>query len=482
MWQVVINIPLVLFTLLSPDGGIRNDINYTAQPATTQIAQYPSKMDSVNGSRSTLKALVIYSPTSYFMYRGKIMGFEYELLERLAKNLKMELEVIVCNDVDSLIPYLQQGKADIIAHGLTITPQRKEKVSFTDKLFECQPVLIQRKPNNWRQLTQNQLDDKLIRSSNQLVGDTISIRKNSSYKERIDSLNNKLGNKFYINLLDGSYSTDKIIDMVNEEDIKYTIADDYKAKILTAFTPSLDINTPLSSKQKIAWAVRKESKNLLNSLNRELRQAKKKVDYYVIFNKYFKNRSYFKQRIKSPFYSLSNNQISEYDDLIKQSADRIGWDWRLLASLIYQESRFNPEAQSWAGAKGLMQMMPETAKMLGLEDAANPEKNIIAGSTYLQKIYNRFKNISDENQRIKFTLASYNSGYGHILDAQRLAKANGKDPNTWDDSVDMMILALQNPEIYHKPEVRYGYAMGKETYNYVSEIYQRYGHYSFFIK
>jgi len=145
MWQVVINIPLVLFTLLSPDGGIRNDINYTAQPATTQIAQYPSKMDSVNGSRSTLKALVIYSPTSYFMYRGKIMGFEYELLERLAKNLKMELEVIVCNDVDSLIPYLQQGKADIIAHGLTITPQRKEKVSFTDKLFECQPVLIQRK-------------------------------------------------------------------------------------------------------------------------------------------------------------------------------------------------------------------------------------------------------------------------------------------------------------------------------------------------
>jgi len=270
--------------------------------------------------------------------------------------------------------------------------------------------------------------------------------------------------------------------MVNEEDIKYTIADDYKAKILTAFTPSLDINTPLSSKQKIAWAVRKESKNLLNSLNRELRQAKKKVDYYVIFNKYFKNRSYFKQRIKSPFYSLSNNQISEYDDLIKQSADRIGWDWRLLASLIYQESRFNPEAQSWAGAKGLMQMMPETAKMLGLEDAANPEKNIIAGSTYLQKIYNRFKNISDENQRIKFTLASYNSGYGHILDAQRLAKANGKDPNTWDDSVDMMILALQNPEIYHKPEVRYGYAMGKETYNYVSEIYQRYGHYSFFIK
>ncbi|SFN55292.1 membrane-bound lytic murein transglycosylase F [Bizionia echini] len=447
-----------------------------------QIKNKKQQFTNFKKAKQKLKVLVVYSSTSYFLYRGKTMGFEYELLERLSDMLDMDLEVVVSENIDSLIPDLLSGKADLIAHGITITEELKKTVLFTDYIYSTHQVLIQKKPHNWRQIKASELEKDLIRELKDLNKDTVWVRELSSYKNQLNHLNNDLGYAINIQVLDGSYSTDEIIDMVNRDIIKYTVADDNLAKINTTNMPDLDVVTPISGEQQIAWVVRPDSKELLNRINEQLHNAKKNTDFYVIYNKYFKNKTYYKKRLKSPYYSLKHGKISPYDKIIKKEAARIGWDWRLLSSVIYQESRFNPNAKSWSGAVGLMQMMPETAKAHGLYDPTNPKENIKAGATYLQQIFNQFKEIENTEQRIKFTLASYNSGYGHVLDAQRLAESKGKDKYSWDNHVESMMLELSKPEIYRKAIIKHGYARGVETYNYIKDIFQRYDNYQNFIK
>ncbi len=201
----------------------------------------------------------------------------------------------------------------------------------------------------------------------------------------------------------------------------------------------------------------------------------------MIYNKYFKNRRSFRRRVRSEYYSIKNNQISKYDDLIKKYAKKINIDWRLLAAQIYQESRFLPNETSWAGALGLMQMMPETANSLRVTNPADPEQSLKGGTKYLQKMYDYFEDIPDKENRIKFALAAYNCGYGHVLDAQRLAKANGLNPKVWTDNVELAILDLSMPKHYTKPFIKYGYVRRKEPVAYVKQIFERYAHYKQFI-
>ena len=199
--------------------------------------------------------------------------------------------------------------------------------------------------------------------------------------------------------------------------------------------------------------------------------------YAILYNKYFNNRHSYRS-IHSEYYTLGSGKISEYDDAIRKESERIGWDWRLLASVIYQESRFNPEAVSWAGAFGLMQLMPVTAKSYGITAESSPEEHIKAGASFLQWLDDRFKDaIPDPTERVKFVLASYNIGLGHIQDARRLAERYGSDPNVWFGSVDQWLLKKSEPVYYSDQVVRHGFARGIETYNFVRDILDRYEHY-----
>jgi membrane-bound lytic murein transglycosylase F len=199
--------------------------------------------------------------------------------------------------------------------------------------------------------------------------------------------------------------------------------------------------------------------------------------FNIIYNKYFKSSTSFKKRYSSEYYTLTSGIISPYDALIKKYSKKINWDWRLFSSIVYQESQFDPKAGSWAGAKGLMQLMPKTAEKLGVKNPYNAKQCIEGGSKYLKILFNRWNNIPDTTQRLKFTLASYNCGYGHVLDAQRLAKIKGVNPLIWDNNVDEFILLLSLPEHYNKEEVRHGYTRGNEPFNYVRDIFSRYYEY-----
>ncbi|PJX23646.1 lytic transglycosylase F [Psychroflexus sp. S27] len=429
-----------------------------------------------------LRAITTYSSTTYFLYKGRPMGFEYEMLERLAESLDLELEIIIAEDEDKLIEMLNRGDADLLAYGFTITEGRKKKISFTNALYNSYQVLIQRKPEYWRQMKLHEIKNELITDPIELSGDTISVKKESSYADRIKNLSSEIGEEIYIDPIPGSWSADKIIKKIAEGEIKYTVADQNIAFINASYYPILDISTKVSFSQRIAWATRQNNPELLKVVNEWIMNAKKTTDYHVIYNKYFKNKRLFKRRVKSDFYSLNEGKISQYDDLIKKYAnDTLNWDWRLLASVIYQESRFDPHEKSWVGAQGLMQIMPKTAEELKITNPNDPDQSVRGGSAYLTQMMAAHDKIQDSVQRIKFALASYNAGLYHIRDAQKLAESLGDDPLIWDENVEEAVLKLSSPKYYINKVVKYGYVRGLEPYNYVNEIFERYEHYQKFI-
>ncbi len=431
--------------------------------------------------KGVLTAIAIYNTTSYFLYKGEPMGFEYELLKRLAQSLNLELRIKIAEDIDELFDMLNRGEGDIVAYGLSITEPRQEIVTFTENHYVTHQVLVQRKPVNWSQLPLHRIQKRLISDPLELLNETVYVRKNSSYYERLENLQQEMGGQIVVETVSGNKTTEEIIKMVVDGEIDYTISDYNIAAINKTYYPILDIETPISFSQRIAWAVRKNSPLLLQEVNKWIVKVKKQDAYYTIYNKYFKNKKSYKRRIKSDFFSKNTGKISQYDELIKMNATAINWDWRLLSSLIYQESKFEPATTSWAGAGGLMQLMPSTANDYGLVDLENSEANLKVGSKYLHKLWGNWTDITDSTQRLKFVMASYNCGLGHVKDAQRLAKSMEEDPLQWDNNVEDYILKLSSPEFFNHPVVRYGFVRGREPYLYVKEIFLRYQHYQKFI-
>lgn len=220
------------------------------------------------------------------------------------------------------------------------------------------------------------------------------------------------------------------------------------------------------------------------SANPDLQKMLKKQVTMTLINKMMKKEARIvagggmKRKVYEMFRDPVNGVISEYDGFFRRYSQQTGWDWRLVAAQCYQESCFDPKAESFAGAKGLMQIMPKTAEHLGLAEADifNPEKSIAAACKYIVELSDAFKDVPDGYERQNFVLASYNGGAGHIRDAMAMAQADGKNQYFWDD-VKGYVLKLATPEYYRKPIVKHGYMRGSETVGYVDNIRRRYATY-----
>ena len=224
------------------------------------------------------------------------------------------------------------------------------------------------------------------------------------------------------------------------------------------------------------WAVNSEKKKLISSLNKwykpEIMAETKKEEDFILSTRSVVRRVY------APMLNKKGGIISHYDHLFIAYSQPIRWDWRLMAAQCYQESTFDPKAKSWAGAQGLMQIMPSTADMLGLprDKIYDPESNIAAAAKYLGQLEAKFKDIPDRYNKQNFVLASYNGGYNHIRDAMALTEKHGGNKHSWDD-VSQYVLKLANPQFYGDPVVKYGYMRGSETEDYVRKIRQRWQSY-----
>lgn len=454
-------------------------VSFREQNAQQTFVPFPSQDLSQIKQRGKLIALTDNSSTSFYIYKGDSMGYEYELLNSFAKAVGLELELVIAKDMNTVFSRLNNAEVDIVAANLTVTKERLNLVDFTNPLMVVPQVLIQRKPEGWENMTQEELNEKLIRNTVDLSGKTIHVRKESSFYSRLVSLSEEIGEKINIVEVPGDWDTEKLISKVASGEIDYTVADENVALSNQTYYSNIDVGTPVSFPQKIAWAIRKDSPDLLSALNDWIAKRKDSKENLAVYAKYFKTRKKGEARGVGKYVSFSNGVISEYDDLIKTYSEKIGWDWQLLAALIYQESNFSPTARSWAGANGLMQLVPQTAKHYGLDTIdATAEQSIMAGTKYILDLDRYWKKyITDKQERIKFVLASYNAGLGHVVDARNLAEKYGKNPNVWEDNVDYMILQKSNPLIYNDPVVKCGYCRGQETSAYVREILNRYSHY-----
>jgi peptidoglycan lytic transglycosylase F len=430
-------------------------------------------LDSIR-KRGKIIAVTDFNSTDYFLYKGEPMGFNYELLKAFSDNLGIDLELVTENRTDKAIEMLNSGNADLLAFNLKI--DSSEGVQFTVPLGETRQVLVQRKPPDWRALKSTELDKTLIRNRPGLAGKTIYVEKGSSHAEQLRLLEKEIGDS--INIVEVPFDCEKLIKHVASGQIELTVCDENVAQVNAGYYSDIDVSTPVSYPQNFAWGVRKyHSEALVSELNRWLTTYKKSTSYALLYAKYFKNsRSIL--IVNSDFYALNTGKVSRYDALIRKFSAVINWDWRLLASLIYQESHFNPNVESYTGAFGLMQIMPETGKDFGIDITASPENNLRAGIRYIALLRSIFDpKIPDEKERINFILAAYNAGPGHVLDAMKLAEKNGMDPQKWDGNVAIWLLKKSQPKYYNDAVVKNGYFKGTESVNFVSEILDRFEHY-----
>lgn len=459
-----------LTSCLKIDQGIKNN------GVATDHNQPGYKIREIQ-ERGKLIATTNYNSTDYFIYRGEPMGYQYEKLKMFADYLGVELEIDVARGLDDAFARLEEGKSDLIAMGLTVTRTRSEEVDFTLPLLQTRQMLVQRKPDNWRKMrTWDDIEKNLIRNPLDLGGKTVWVQKSSAHGERLRNLSEEIGQPIIVNE-DPVYEVEQLVEAVARGDIDYTVCDEHMAALFEKQYPDIDIRTPVSFPQNIAWAVRHDSDSLRMSINSWIGEFNNTVASRHLADKYFNSpRAAF--MAKSEAVSFNGKSISAYDEILRNISRQHDFDWRLVASLVYQESQFKPEAKSWAGAFGLMQMMPATAKLLGIDSTANEFEQLEAGIIYLTMLDDELpREISDPAERIKFILAAYNLGIAHVFDARRLAKKNGKDPNVWTGNVDYYILNKSNPVYYNDSVVRFGYARGEETYNFVNEVLDRFEHY-----
>ena len=415
--------------------------------------------------RNVLRVITRNNAATYFLWRGKIVGFEYDLMKHLAKKLGVRVEMVVPPSREGLIPCLIQGRGDIVAAALTLTEGKKkmEGVAFSNPYnYVTETVVIR-------------AEEEGLKRPEQLAGRTVVVRKTSSYWQTLEKLKTN-GINLKLVAAPEEFETEEIIDKVASGEYDITVADNHILDIELTWRNDIRGASPIGEEVAHAWVVRKENPKLLQALNDYIKKEYRGLYYNMTKDKYFKNPRKIQRLVK--FRAKRTGQISPYDELVRKYATEYDIDWRLITAQMYQESKFDPKAKSWVGALGLLQVMPSTAKQLGFFDVTIPEQGIHAGAKYLDWVRKRFEPELPPKEKNRFALASYNVGYGHVMDARRTAEAVGLNPNRWFDNVEKGMVLLSRPEYARK--ARYGYCRGTEPVVYVRNIERNYAAYSQF--
>ncbi|MFP5265296.1 MAG: transglycosylase SLT domain-containing protein [Blastocatellia bacterium] len=447
----------------------------------------------------TLVALAPYNSTTFFIYRGEPMGYEYELLKAFAQEHHLELRMEVVKNQKSLYQRLNRGEGDIAAARLIPKPEDKDRVSFTIPLYRTEPALVQQKaepdktniPEPAKDAIKSEPTDvkpeeieigvRLITKPSELAGETVHLPKGSAYFKTLVELSDEISGDINVVEVGGKTDDEALVNKVAKGDLQYTVVQDNLAQLKETYFTNLKIRPIVGASHSVAWAVRKNATELQKELNRWIELKKNGPLFDRLYKKYFVDSKGYKERVASEYLTSQTGKLCPYDPLLKRYASELNWDWRLLASQAYQESQFKPVAQSWAGATGLLQLMPATAKEFGVRDTRDPEDNVRGAVKFLNWLEKYWDDkISDEGERLKFVLASYNCGAGHVEDAQRLAEKSGANPRKW-DNVAYWLLQLAKVQYSSDPDVKYGFCRGIEPVTYVSLILERFEHYKKYV-
>lgn len=451
--------------------------------------------------RDTLIVASRFNSTSYFLYRGQPMGYEYELLQSFAEAHDVHLRMVLADDFDEMVGLLRSGDADVLAARLFPDGPLEGRVAFTTPLFETERVLVQRSgpPGEAAQTATQErvlseadygfevpdqvtVRARLLSRPEELAGETVHVAEESGAIRQLVELSDSIDGAIEIVEVEADITTETLIRRVATGEVEFTVSRENVAQLKQEAYQNIEVRPVVGPPVGLVWATRRGSAQLLQALNAWIDERQGGQLLANLYRKYYIDRGGYRERIESEYLTSETGRLSQWDDLLVRHAGAIGWDWRLLGSLMYQESLFNPRARSWAGAMGLLQLMPATAREVGVTNPYDPEDNVAGGARYLQWLENQWVNdVADADQRLRFILASYNVGRGHVQDAQRLAEKHGDDPLRWED-VSHWLLQKSKREVFTDPVVRFGYARGLEPVTYVQKILDRYAHYQQFVR
>lgn len=454
----------------------------------------------------TLRALLVNNSTSYFIYRGEAMGYEFRALRRFADDNDLVLKVVPVDDRTELFRRLNEGEGDVAAGRLIPSETYDGHVLLTGDLYRTRPSLVQRDGAPDGTIFPDPIDSILdredfrsarldslggraiaemvqpIRHPRELVGEQVYLPRSAEYVERLAEIYDDEGETVEIVEVDRALSAEPLIRGVARGAIRFTVAPANVAELKEDYYENITAAPTVGPRHPVTWAVRTSSTELQRRLDGWIETNGGEEGYLAeLYDEYFVDRASYNERVASEYLTTQTGRLSEHDGLLFDHARALGWDWRLLASQAFQESRFNPRAESWAGARGILQLMPGTARDMGVRNSWDPEENVEGAVRYLAWLEERWsERIPDPDQRLRFVLASYNAGFGHVEDAQRMAEKYGDDPNDW-ESVAFWMLQLSKRRYYTDPVVRYGYVRGLEPVTYVALILERFEHYQEFV-
>lgn len=418
--------------------------------------------------RGTITFLMYHSPATYFLQQGAQRGFEYELAQAFADRLGVELDVRTPPPGTNLLTWFHEGKGDIVAGLETTAGVELGAVDVSQPYLEVAAEVITKS------------EKSAPRSLTELAGKPVMVQPDSAYAHQLRMGMQTLSLPPIFPLAPGSEAIGEALAAVTQGKAAATVMMTPLSELAhTLYPGQLRTAWSLPSPVRLVWAVREGHTELLETVNTYLERVSRSGFKKILLERYFVDPVHLRSRTYIKEGTLAaTKRISRYDHLIAQHAEEAGFDWRVVAALIFEESRFDHNRVSRAGAYGLMQVMPFTARLVGTKNYQEPRDNIEAGVKYLRSLYRNFPYGRPE-ERLALTLASYVIGPGHVEDAQRMARVLGYDPHCWLDSMALILPLLENPQ-YHKKSL-FGYAQGREAVRYVNAILKRSSLYSRYV-
>ena len=400
-----------------------------------------------------LHVLTRNSGTTYFEGPQGAAGLEFELMKRFAEKLGVKLKITVPDTLNDILNQISEGDADIAAAGLTVTEQRKQQVRFA-------PVY----QTITQQVVYNVVNEK-PRSVEQLDGN-LEVVARSSHVEQLNKLKDKYPQLEWTENTDADST--ELLTLVAEELIDYTVADSNEVAYNRRYYPKLRVAFDITSPQGLAWAFPlSEDDSLYNAAVKFLNELKASGELERLLKHNYQHIENYDAQGTHSYLAQIRRRLPTYQEMFQQAAEKYDLDWRLLAALSYQESHWRQNAVSPTGVRGMMMLTTATADYLDVKDRTNPYESIMGGARYLRALLEKVPEQIPEPDRIWVAVAGYNVGFGHIVDARKLATLRGDDPDKWMD-IKATLPLLSKKKWYKK--TRYGYARGWEPVRYVENI------------
>lgn len=410
-------------------------------------------LQSVRDS-GTLHVLTRNAATTYFVGPHGAEGLEFELAKAFADYLGVSLKISTDDNLKSILEKVEDNDVHFAAAGLTVTPEREKQVRFSTPYQHITQQLVYSHANS------------KPKSFDDVTGGVIEVIANSSHVEQLKSLqvnhpelswdeNTELGST-------------ELLSLVAEKVIDFTVADSNEVLLTRRFHPELSVAFDVSAPQALAWAFPKHGDNSLYKESLKFfKSFKKSGQLATLLKRHYGHARNYDYAGTTTYLGHVRYRLPRYRDLFEKAGEQTEIDWRLLAAVAYQESHWNPRAVSPTGVRGIMMLTKMTAKDLGIEQRTDPAQSIDGGARYLQELSTKFEAGLDPMDRLWFTLASYNVGFGHVQDARLITEKRGGNPDKWVDVKDS--LPLLRSKRWYK-QTRYGYARGTEPVRYVENI------------